>query len=175
MLPVASKIYVANKNDKPFISVLDVKARKIVARIPAPNGVQGIAASPDGKRVVAIDFTDPVLIVIDPKTDTVVDRIALKNQTKAAYKVYFSPDGAKLLTMSTTASMIHIFDAANLKGEQKMLPVGKDPMGFAFSADGKTALVANHGDGSVSIVDLQTMAITGNFHGGTGIETLAWY
>lgn len=174
MLPDGSKIYVANKNDKPFITVLDVKTHKIVARIPAPNGTQGIAAAPDGKRVVAIDFSDPVLIVIDPKTDTVVDRIPLKNQ-KAGYKVYFTPDGAKLLTMSTAASVINIFDAANLKGEQKVLSVGKDPMGFAFSADGKTALVANHGDGSVSIVDLQTMAVTGNFHGGTGIETLAWY
>ena len=175
MLPDASKIYVANKNDKPFITVLDVKTRKIVARIPAPNGVQGIAASPDGKRVVAIDFTDPVLIVIDPKTDTVVDRIALKDQTKGAYKVYFTPDGAKLLTMSEASRSIDIFDAANLKGEQKILPVGKDPMGLAFSADGKTALVANHGDGSVSIVDLRALEITGNFHGGTGIETLAWY
>jgi hypothetical protein len=27
-------------------------------------------------------------------------------------------------------------------------------MGFAFSADGKTALSANHGDGSVSVIDL---------------------
>jgi DNA-binding beta-propeller fold protein YncE len=175
MLPDASKIYVANKNDKPFITVLDVKARKIVARIPAPNGIQGIAASPDGKYVVAMDFTDPVMIVIDPKTDTVLDRIALKAQTKGAYKVYFSPDGAKLLTMSTASSAIHIFDATNLKGEQTVLTVGKDPMGFGFSADGRTALVANHGDGSVSIVDLHAMKITGNFHGGTGIETLAWY
>jgi DNA-binding beta-propeller fold protein YncE len=56
-----------------------------------------------------------------------------------------------------------------------VLTVGKDPMGFGFSADGRTALVANHGDGSVSIVDLHAMKITGNFHGGTGIETLAWY
>jgi len=175
MLPDASKIYVANKNDKPFITVLDVKTRKIVARVPTPHGVQGIAASPDGKRVVAMDFTEPTLIVIDPKKDVVVDRIALKDQTKGAYKVYFSPDGAKLLTMSDTASVINIFDAANLKGEQKVLSVGKDPMGFAFSADGKIALVANHGDGSVSIVDLQTKEITGNFHAGTGIETLAWY
>jgi len=175
LLPDGSKIYVASKNDKPFVTVLDVKTRKIVARIPTPNGTQGIAASPDGKRVVAIDFAEPTLIVIDPKTDTVVDRIALKDQTKGAFKVYYSPDGAKLLTMSTAASVINIFDAANLKGEQKVLTVGKDPMGFGFSADGKTALVANHGDGSVSIVDLQTKEITGNFHAGTGIETLAWY
>ena len=48
-------------------------------------------------------------------------------------------------------------------------------MGFAFSADGKTALVANHGDGSVSVIDLQKMEVVNNFHAGTGIETLSYY
>ena len=48
-------------------------------------------------------------------------------------------------------------------------------MGLAFSADGKTALVADHGDGSISIVDLQKMEVTGNFHAGTGIKTLTYY
>jgi YVTN family beta-propeller protein len=48
-------------------------------------------------------------------------------------------------------------------------------MGFAFSADGKTVLVANHGDGSVSVVDLATKQATGRFQAGTGIETLTYY
>src|SRR5215470_10301117 len=37
LLPDASKLYVANKNDRPFISVVDVKARRMVARIPVAN------------------------------------------------------------------------------------------------------------------------------------------
>jgi len=36
-------------------------------------------------------------------------------------------------------------------------------------------LVANHGDGSVSVVDLRTRRIMSSFTGGTGIETLTWY
>ena len=67
------------------------------------------------------------------------------------------------------------FDASQLRGEQQVLPSGKDPMGLAFSADGKTALLANHGDGTVSIIDLPRMQVTGKFHAGTGIETLAYY
>jgi YVTN family beta-propeller protein len=58
---------------------------------------------------------------------------------------------------------------------QHTLTVGKDPMGFAFSADGKTVLVANHGDGSVSVVDLATKKETNRFQAGTGIETLTYY
>jgi DNA-binding beta-propeller fold protein YncE len=174
-LPDASKMYVANKNDKPFISVLDLKTRKMMGKIPAPNGTQGIAVSPDGKIVVAMDFTEPVLIVIDPRTDKVTDRIPLKGQTQGGYKVSFSPDGRRLLTMNLTAKLANVFDTANLRGDQKVLPTGKDPMGFAFSADGKTALVANHGDGSVSVIDLQKMDVVNNFHAGTGIETLSYY
>lgn len=175
LLPDGSKMYVANKNDKPFISVIDLKTKKMIGKVPAPNGTQGIAASPDGKLVVAMDFAEPVMIVIDPKTDQVTDRIPLKDQTKGGYKPSFSPDGRRLLTMNLAAKLANVFDTTNLRGEQRVFPTGKDPMGFAFSADGKTALVANHGDGSVSVVDLQKLEVLNIFQAGTGIETLSYY
>ncbi|MEQ1948123.1 MAG: hypothetical protein ABL995_13090 [Bryobacteraceae bacterium] len=175
LLPDASKIYVTNKTDKPYISVIDLKAKKVVARVPAPGGSEGIAASPDGKSVVAMDHAEPTMLVIDPKTDQVVDKVSLKGNTKGGYKVYYSADGKRVLTMSLTERLANIFDTANLHGEQKVLAVGKDPMGFAFSADGKTALVANHGDGSVSVIDLDKGQVVKEFHAGTGIETLTYY
>jgi hypothetical protein len=48
-------------------------------------------------------------------------------------------------------------------------------MGFAFSADGKTALSANHGDGTVTVIDLEKGVATSTFKAGTGIETLTYY
>ena len=79
------------------------------------------------------------------------------------------------MTMSTADKAVGIFEASNLKAEPKTLPSGKDPMGFGFSPDGKTVLVANHGDGSVSVIDLQKMEVVNNFHAGTAIETLTYY
>jgi YVTN family beta-propeller protein len=175
MLPNGSKLYVTNKNDKPFVSVIDAKSRTMVGKVPTPNGTQGIAISPDGKRVVLMDYTDPVALIVDPKTDTVVDRIRLKNQTTGGYKVYFSPDSKWLLTMNSQSTTINILSTADLHGQQRTATVGKDPMGFAFSADGKRVLVANHGDGSVSVIDLQTGEAVTKFQAGTGIETLAFY
>src|SRR5258708_6818462 len=122
ILPDASKMYVANKNDKPFVSVIDLQTRKMIGRVPAPGGTQGIAASPDGKVVVAMDSTDPIMIVIDPATDKVIDRIPLKGQTKGGYKVSFSPDGRRLLTMNLGEKVVNVVDTANLRGEQKVLP-----------------------------------------------------
>jgi YVTN family beta-propeller protein len=174
MLPDGSKVYVANKDDRPFVSVIDVKARKLVARVPAPNGTQGIAASPDGRQVVAMDFKEPRMLVIDTATDTVVDRITLQGSGAAAYKPYYSPDGKYLVTMNLD-SQINVFDAASLRGAQTVLKVGRNPMGVGFSADGTTMLAANHGDGSVSVVDLRSRRIVSSFKGGTGIETLTFY
>ncbi len=68
LLPDGSKLYVANKDDRPFISVMDLTTRRLVARIPMPKGTQGIAASPDGRTVVAMDYAAPVVAVIDPRT-----------------------------------------------------------------------------------------------------------
>ena len=48
-------------------------------------------------------------------------------------------------------------------------------MGFAFAPDGRTVLVANHGDGTVSVLDLKEQRITGNFMAGTGIESGTYY
>ncbi len=174
ILPDASKIYVTNKTDKPFISVIDLKTRKIATRIPAPNGTEGIAVSPDGKHVVVMESTAATMIVIDPATDVVLDRIPIKGQTKG-YKVYYTPDGRKLLTMSIAEDVVSVFDAANLHGEPTTIPCGKDPMGFAFAADGNTVLVANHGDGTVSVLDLKKMQMINTFHAGTAIETLTYY
>jgi DNA-binding beta-propeller fold protein YncE len=173
ILPDGSKMYVANKDDKLYVSVIDLTRKTIVARPAAPNGTQGIATSPDGTQVVAMDLKEPVMIVIDPKTDRVTDRITLQGQTGGAYKAYYSPDGRTLMTMA--GSMITIFDTSNLRGPQRALKVGASPMGIAFSADGRTALVANHGDGTVSAIDVEKAQIVKTFRAGTGIETLGFF
>jgi len=100
ILPDASKAYVTNKEDKPFVSVIDLKQRKIVARVSVAGGTEGIAVSPDGKRIVVMAHAEPTMVVIDPATDTVIDRIALQGQGRGAYKVYYTPDGSKVLTMN---------------------------------------------------------------------------
>jgi YVTN family beta-propeller protein len=175
VLPDASKLYVANKNDRLFVSVLDLKTNKMIGKIPAPNGTQGIVASPDGKYVMVADNSEPKILVIDAKTDSVADTIALEGGTRGAYKPYYTPDGSKLVVCSENPAIVNIIDAKNLHGKQTVLTAGKDPMGFAVSADGRTLLVANHGDGTVSVVDLNAGKIASTFKAGTGIETLGYY
>ena len=175
ILPDASKAYIVNKNDKPFVSVIDLKKRAIIARIPAPNGTEGIAVSPDGMYVVAVDHVEPKILVINPEADQVAFTIPLEGNTKAAFKPRFSLDGSKLLVCNMAERLVNIIDVADAHGPQHVLHVGKDPMGIAFAPDGKTALVANHGDGTVSVIDLTQDKVMSSFKGGAGVESLAYY
>jgi YVTN family beta-propeller protein len=174
VLPDGSKAYVVNKNDRLFITVIDIKARKVIAKIPAPNGTEGIAASPDGKRVLAMDYKNPEVLVIDPATDKIIDKVTLQGNNRAGSRVRFSPDGTYVVTDSEQM-LVNILSAADLHGKQMVVNVGKSPMGFGFAPDNRTAIVGNHGDGSVSVIDMKEGREITRFHAGTGIETMTWY
>jgi DNA-binding beta-propeller fold protein YncE len=175
LLPDASKLYVANKNDKPFISVVDLKLRKMIGQVPMPNGTQGIAASPDGKTVLAADFSEPYLHVISTRTDAEIDRVQVQGAVGGLYKIFFSPDGKRMLTC-LLSGQVNIFSAADLHASQRVVKsAGTALMGFAFSADGRTALVGNHADGTVSRIDLETASVVNTFPAGKGVETLAYF
>jgi DNA-binding beta-propeller fold protein YncE len=175
VLPDGSKAYVANKNDRLFVSVIDLKTRKMIGRVPMPKGTQGITASPDGKRVIAIDFTDPQFYVIDTATDKIIDTVVVEKNTIGPFRARYSPDGSMLITANHMNALANIFDAKNLHAPQKTVTVGSQAFGIAFSADGKTALVSNHGDGTISVIDLIKTQVIQTFKAGTGIETLAYY
>jgi len=175
VLPDGSKAYVANKNDRMFVSVIDLKTRQMTGRVPMPKGTQGITASPDGKRVLAIDFTDPQFYVIDTATDKIIDTVVVEKNTIGPFRARYSPDGSVLITVNHMNALANIFDPKNLHAPQKTLTVGRQAFGIAYSADGKTALVSNHGDGTISVIDLTKNQVVQTFKAGSGIETLAYY
>jgi YVTN family beta-propeller protein len=175
VLPDGSKAYVANKNDRPFVSVIDIKARKMIGKVDMPNGTQGITVSPDGKRVLAVDYKDPKFVVVDTATDKVVDTVVVEKNARGPFRVKYSPDGSKLVTCDDQEGLANIISTSDLHGKQQVLAVGKTPFGIAFSADSKTALVSNHGDGTISVIDLRGGKVANTFRAGTGIETLAYY
>lgn len=175
VLPDASKAYAVNKNDRPFITVIDLKARKVAGHIEVPNGTEGVSASPDGKRVVALDYKDPVLHVIDTATDQIVDNITLQENEKPGARVRFSPDGSKIVTDNSAQQIVNILSASDLHGKQLVVSVGKVPMGMGFGPDNRTLIVGNHGDGSVSVIDMKEGKELKRFQAGSGIETMTWY
>ena len=175
LLPNRKKLYVANKNDRPFVSVVDLKERRMVGRIPMPGGTQGIVAAPDAKAVLVADFSTPYIHIISTANDTEIDKVRVDGEQKGLYKVFFTPDGKHVLTCQPDGQ-VNIFDATNLHAPQHVVKsAGTALMGFAFTPDGRFALVGNHGQGTVTRIDLASATVVNTFPAGKGVETLAYY
>jgi DNA-binding beta-propeller fold protein YncE len=170
--PDGSKLYTENEEDT-FGSVIDLEARKRIKKIPAPNGLAGIGMSPDGKTIVFVDAKLPQIMVVDTATDEVVGNVTLSGHEKAAQIARYSPDGKYLVVTSFDAPLATVFDAK--LQTQKLLQLGIGPMNVAFHPDGRTALIANHNAGSLSVVDLEQAEVLRTVPAGVGVETLSFY
>lgn len=175
LAPALGRIYVSAHGTVPFISVIDVNARKPMGRIAVDHGTMGLAMSPDGHTLLAADSAGPYLHVIATGEDRQTAQVRVQAASTALYKVFYSPDGRYVLTCLPNGQ-INIFDAAHLSAPQRIVHApGTALMGFAFSSDGASALVGNHGQGTVSRIDLASGRITDTFAAGKGVETLAYY
>jgi DNA-binding beta-propeller fold protein YncE len=181
LLPDASKAYISSKTDKDYIVVIDLRSQQIIQRIPTPGGTEGITVSPDGTRVIAAKHETPALYVIDTALDKVIDVISLQGYPTLSstkdhlIRVRYTPDGTKLLADYYASGVVSVMDVKNLHS-QKLLVVGKGPMGFAFSPDSRTALVADHDYGTISVIALEGGGrFVRDFDAGEGVETLSFY
>jgi YVTN family beta-propeller protein len=69
VLPDGSRLYTENEED-PFGSVIDLATRRVIEKIPVPNGAAGIAMSPEGATVILVDALEPQIFVVDTASGT---------------------------------------------------------------------------------------------------------
>ncbi|HEY6762062.1 MAG TPA: hypothetical protein VI318_21355 [Baekduia sp.] len=172
VLPDGSKLYTENEEDA-FASVVDLKARRLTARIPTPNGAAGLGLSPDGRTIVLVDAREPRIMVVDTATDAVTATIALDGHEEAAQIARYSPDGKYLVVTSFAAPLATVFSAD--LASQTLLHLGEGPMNMAFHADGETVLVANHNEGTLAVCDLPRGEVLRTVQAGVGVETLSFF
>ena len=172
VLPDGSKLYAENEED-PFATVLDLRTRKRLADVPAPNGLAGLGMSPDGRTIVLVDAQRPELVVLDTATDTVVRTVRLTGHRTAAQIARYSPDGRHVVVTSHDEGLGTVL-SPDLDA-QRTAGLGKGPMDMAFTADGTRALVGNQDDGTISVLELESCRVIGTVAAGKGIEALAFF
>ena len=91
--PDGRRIYTAN-NEAGSVSVLDLRARTLLATIPISKRVQRISISPDGRFVFTQDQETPRIVVIETATNAVVRSISLP---RIAFSSIVTKDGHSLL------------------------------------------------------------------------------
>jgi YVTN family beta-propeller protein len=164
------RLYTENEEDG-AVSVIDLPKRKLLGKIKTPRPLAGIAISPDGGTVIAVDDAQPTLFLLDTQAGKVREEIVLKDVPKAAQIARYAPDNGLIGVTSLNSDTVSLIDPSFK--QQTAIKVGSQPMDMAFHGD--ELFVACQGDGSVHIVDIPNKRHKGSFKAGTGCESLGFF
>jgi len=168
--PDGKRLYTENEEDG-TVSVIDLPARKLLGKIKTPRPLAGIAISPDGGTVIAVDDAQPTLFLIDTEAGFVREELPLKDVPKAAQIARYAPDNSLIAVTSLNSDTVSLIDPS-FKA-QSAIKVGSQPMDMAFRGD--ELFIACQADGSVHIIDIPNKRAKGSFKAGTGCESLGFF
>jgi len=168
--PDGERLYTENEEDA-TVSVIDLPERKLLGKVKTPRPLAGIAISPDGRTVVAVDDAQPTLFLIDTAAGQVREEIVLKDVPKPAQIARYAPDNSMLGVTSLNSDTVSLIDLSFR--EQTAIKVGSQPMDMAFRGD--ELFVACQGDGSVHVIDIPGKRHKASFQAGKGCESLGFF
>lgn len=171
--PDGQRIYTAN-NEAGSVSVLDVRARTLLATIPISKKVQRISISPDGKFVFTQDQETPRIVVIDTATKAVVRSISLP---RIPYSSAITKDGRWLLANSESGKLfvVDVASGALTKTfDTPDVPVIPTPGEFALAPDGIHAYLSCPQGGTIEILNLKDWKLEEPIRLTKGVDGLAW-
>ncbi len=172
--PSGRKLFTENEEDA-SITVVDLceTEGRVIDNILLHGPIAGIAASPKHPYLVASAADAPQLYVIDRQSHRVRQRLTLPGHKKPCQVVRFSPDGELMVAIGNQEPIVTLFD--DLLNPLGDIAVGNKPMDGCFSADKQQLLIANEGDGTLSVIDLVQRKVIATPRVGTGCEILSYF
>jgi DNA-binding beta-propeller fold protein YncE len=152
------------------VSVLDLKARTLVATIPIATTTQRISISNDDRWVFTSDQTKPQMAVIDTATNKIKQWVELP---APGYGTASTKDGRELLVTLPTTGELAVVDLATMK-TVRTLKVGPKPQEVLVRPDGLFAYVSCFNSNVVQVVDLKTWQIVHTIEVGQKADGMAW-
>jgi YVTN family beta-propeller protein len=171
--PDGQRIYTAN-NEAGSVSVLDLRARTLLATIPISKRVQRISISPDGRFVFTQDQETPRIVVIDTANNAVVRSISLP---RIAFSSVITKDGHWLLANSESGKLFVVDLASGAVAktfDTPDVPVLPTPGEFVLSSDGTHAYVSCPQGGTIEILNLKDWKLEQPIRLTKGVDGMAW-
>jgi YVTN family beta-propeller protein len=171
--PDGRRIYTAN-NEAGSVSVLDLRARTLIATIPISKKVQRISISPDGKSVFTQDQETPRIAVIDTATNAVVRSISFP---RIVFSSAITKDGRWLLANSESGKLFVVdlaSGAVTKTFDTPDVPVLPTPGEFALAPDGMHAYVSCPQGGTIEILNLKDWKLEEPIRLTKGVDGMAW-
>jgi YVTN family beta-propeller protein len=164
-----SRGYTANVKSG-TVSVLDLKARKLVTTIPVDTVTQRISLSVDDKWAFTADETKARLVVIDTATNQVSTSIPLPG---IGFGTAPTPDGHWLLVALPALRMVAVVDLGTMR-VARTLDVPKAPQEILVRPDGAVAYVSCDAAAQVAVIDLKNWQQEKPIDVGPVDDGLAW-
>lgn len=152
------------------VSVLDLKTRTLVTKIPISTNTQRISISPDDRWVFTSDQVKPRLAVIDTKTNTIARWVDLP---VPGYGSTVTRDGKLLLLTLMTGNELAVVDLTTWKVVHT-IPVGPKPQAVLLRPDGKVAYVSCEASNIVNVIDTASWKVVGTINVGPKADGMAW-
>ena len=136
----------------------DAATMKLVESVPVPcSGVDHMDFSIDGRYLITSCEFSGDLIKVDVATRKILGKLHLKDKAMPQ-DVRLSPDGSVFYTADMMDDGVFVIDGNTLKNIG-FIPTGKGAHGLYFSRDSKFMYVSNRGEGTISLIDVQTRAV----------------
>lgn len=146
-------VYVVNVGSDD-VSVIDPETNAAVATVPVGRQPNGIAVTPDGRRVYVSNLQNDTVSVLDAATRSVVGQIGVGDEPVG---VAVSPDGRRVYVANRGSDSVTVIDAATGAVAATVADgVGPGSNGIALTPDGAYAYVNNafsRQPGTVSVLD----------------------
>ena len=133
----------------------DAQTMKIVNRVPVNcKGVNHADFTPDGRIMIATcEFSNEV-IKVDVAAQKVIGHLKLE-PAGMPQDCRLIPNGKLFYVANMDSNGVHVIDGIALK-QVDFIPTGKGAHGIYFSRDDKYAYISNRGEGSISLIDVNT-------------------
>lgn len=152
------------------VSVLDLKARKLVTVVPISKTTQRISITHDDKTVFTADQTSPRLAAIDTATNKVKGWVPLSD---TGYGTAVTRDDKWLLVAVPKAAHVAVVDLKEMK-VVKTIDVPKAPQEIVIAPDNKTAYVSCNASGKVAEIRIADWSVANLIDAGKLADGLAW-
>ena len=152
------------------VSVLDLRARKLLAVIPVAPHMQRIAISTDDGKLFTADQTKPRVAVVSTATRKVVAWIPLP---AIAYTLTTTQDGQWLLVGFDSEPKLAVIDLQSDRVVRTIdLPAA--PSEILMSRDGSLAYVSCTDKQQIAVIKMSDWTVTKLIQAGKRVDGLAW-
>ncbi|HEX6749516.1 MAG TPA: YncE family protein [Longimicrobium sp.] len=171
-VPELGKVYAAVTGGRQ-VAVLDAGTLQVRAR-PGPIGYpDGIAYAPAVRRIYVSDESSAGReLVVDGRTDRVVATVALGGE--AGNTVYDPGGGCVWVAVQTRDEVVALDPRADSIVGRYPLDGARHPHGLSIDPRRRLMFVANEGDATLLVVDLQTMRVISTHPVGDDPDVLAF-